>query len=623
MSFAIHRLHPVIAALVIFTGAAKAAIFTGPYAVSNGDNRTFGPYDLKAIYNSNGKPDGLYLAIGGAMNSGCSCTISVTVPGKGTYSRTATQWQGAAIAFRGIRVRASDNVTVADVVGYQSAGAWNFSTTGGNSQSAAIKAGQYASSQAAGSIVFANDAPITNISVRVTMVVTSGPVGANSTYLGDAWENPNNTTPPKPKGNVYPNKDYQRYPYGVVIYWRGNASFAYRGSWSWNGFANSNQVFRNPNSGKWGNAQNQSGQWAQGPNNGFYGIWARLEGLNANGNWPNLGTCDTNLYVPTQWANEFATNDQASEAVEGKARTRRDVPVTLTTGIGGITVGSSDPGEQSYAVLMTANNRAKEFEVSYSGVVLSADTSNWWSWGVPNWANGYYYGWPVNNVVSLQINPDTSLSGFLNGATTVTSRTALKAIRTTGSYENAYNPSTAYEIGSRDSLEIMPLASGSITMGNYGSSAFTQGQDITFGTTVDNSNVNVSATISDQYPYGYAVLAVGPADGTSVPLQIGSNYPARANSITGNLQSYLQGKSDGYYWLYLIGYTPVDRNDLGTIIDDRTVISFNGVAANPVGGSDFAVPSLGTFSYGWVKLAALRFYFTGAVDVRGSIITDK
>jgi hypothetical protein len=118
-------------------------------------------------------------------------------------------------------------------------------------------------------------------------------------------------------------------------------------------------------------------------------------------------------------------------------------------------------------------------------------------------------------------------------------------------------------------------------------------------------------------------VAAGPADGLAAPAQVASNYPAQGTTIAADMSTYLAGKPDGYYWVYLIGYTPVDRNDLSSIVDDRLVVSFNGTAASHNGGDAFNVPSIGSYPFGWVKLAAFRFYYSGTVDIHAAIITDK
>lgn len=620
--------------IVLVSAIADAAPFVGPIGVYNGQTYTSSPISLRNLWNGTGKPSGLYFAVAGPMNAEGNAAISITVGDSDRYAAVrASQHQGAAYAFTGIKIN-SNGELIADLRRFQSSG-WDFNRNGGNSLNAANEAG---GSAASGTIV-QSDVRASTVTVTVTMSVANSSVGANATYVGDKWDAPTgNASPQKPRGNVYPNKDYQRYPYGVVVYWRGSGSYAYRGSSSPNN-VNWPQEFRNPNSGKWNSPQTQSGQWAYSPPAGVYKTWGQAEGLNRNGNWLNIGKCDTDYYVPAQWANVFSSPDDFAPVVEGKRRTRRDVPATLTSGVGGITVGSSDPGEQTFAVLVSSNNRPKEYEVNYQGLVLSTDTSSWWSYGVANWANGYYYGWPVNNTISQEIDPDRSWSGLLAGATSVTARTAIKLIRSNGAYEAAMTPGSAYEIGSRATMEIMPLASGTVAWSDAEVTSFAQGQPaLSKPTTITEESANLVVTASNLYPNSYMLGIVRGPDGRYKT--VGSNFPSGAALVTMPLSPALSAGDSGLYDFYLMGYTPVDSENLGNAVvyagppvpdnntsyvtlpglqDGGATLPFGLAQAeeltvwNPPGQSQ-------SFTYGWVQLARIQFRYEGKIEIKNTTI---
>lgn len=621
-----------VAALVVTTSAVFAAPFQSPVAITNGQTYNSPTYDLRTIWNSQGKPDGLYFAVGAPMNSSGTATITVII-GSNQYTRTATRYQGAAFAFTGVKNNAN-NVMVADLRGFQSSG-WQFATSNGNSLTAATMAG----SSAAGSAVIRQDTPISNIRVRITMVVDSGPVGASATYLGDSWNTTSSTTPPKPRGNVNPNKDYQRYPYGVRIEWTGRNSFAYRGSWSFNN-NNFPQVFRNPDSGKWTAARDQTGTYAVSPQAGYYKTWALVEGLNSNGNWANIGKCDTDYYVPVQLANTFDTLDDASLAIEGITRTRRDVIAGYRVGIGGITVGSSDPGEQSFAVLVKPNNYAAEIEMNYAGQVVSGNTSTWWSSTVAGWSNGIYCGWPLNNVYTLQVDPRTTASGILAGSTLITARTALKQIRTNGSYWNVLNPSTAYEMGSRANLYVVPEASGTATWSDGEAIAFTTGTNRVKGQTITDSNATVNVALTNQYPYSYVLAVVRSPDGQYKA--VNGNHPAGGTTASIALSSALGDSGD--YNLYLLNYTPVDQTNIGNAVvygrdydvdaGETEYVTLPGLETGgnslPFGYAQaeeltsWRPPGRSQeFTYGWKQLARMQFRYEGQINVNAMTIQGK
>ena len=396
----------------------------------------------------------------------------------------------------------------------------------------------------------------------------------------------------QPSGTLQLNKRYQRAGISTLGRTYTGSAVRFRAVMrnNQNNFTDNNVFFNIPNPTATNNRRIPNSGWqnfivgAQNFNTAVRPEVKVKSGRNVSDWLVAEGPTPLSFYTPALTTFNVSTFDGVA-ASAGYARTRVDREATLNYQTNGFRQDDGDPGDVATNVFLW-NQTTPSFgyhPFNQWGVLLGAQTSYQGAieanYDVFRRNNGTLTGFRTNEALRVTVGPEYTFNGAVATSAAAAPQnfyftTGYKGVRSTQHFD-AVDRGTAYGISSI-LFQVWPRASGTFAVtGLPQAIAFQQyGSVIYDQQTFSSAQTTVTATISNQYPDSFALMMVSPESEATPPVQLADNYPSGSGTVTGDLAGYLRGKPSGFYWISLLGYTPVDRLSFGDLIVNTVTPTF-------------------------------------------------